>query len=71
MLADRFYGTPGLIAACAARGWDYRLRLKGNLRAFLPGQAGSARVADLAKAQPCLTGVELTTAARVDVGAWS
>lgn len=28
VLADRFYGTPGLVAACAERGWDYRLRLK-------------------------------------------
>ncbi len=65
VLADRFYGTPGLIAACAARGWDYRLRLKGNLRVFLPGQAASARLGDLARQQPYLTGVELTAAARV------
>lgn len=60
VLADRFCGTPGLVAACAARGWDYRLRLKGNLRVFVPGHAGSARIGDLAKAQPYLTGVELT-----------
>lgn len=46
VLADRFYGTPGLVAACAGRGWDYRLRLKGSLRVFVPGQA-SARLADL------------------------
>jgi Transposase DDE domain len=66
VLADRFYGTPGLIAACAARGWDYRLRLKGSLRVFVPGHAASARVGDLAAAQqPYLTGVELTAAARV------
>jgi hypothetical protein len=56
---DRLYGTPGL-AACAARGWDHRLRLRGSLRVFVPGHAASARVADLAKAQPCLTDVELT-----------
>ena len=65
VLADRFYGTPGLVAACAAWRWDYRLRLKGNLHAFVPGQAASARVADLARTQPYLTGVELTAAARV------
>ena len=65
VLADRFYGTPGLIAACAARGWDYRLRLKGNLRVFVPGHAASARVADLTRTQPYLTGVELTAAGRV------
>jgi Transposase DDE domain len=65
VLADRFYGTPGLVAACAARGWDYRLRLKGSLRVFVPGHAASVRVADLAKAQPYLTGVALTAARRV------
>ena len=65
VLADRFHGTPGLVAACAARGWDYRLRLKVSLRVFVPGHAASARVADLAKAQPHLTGVALTAARRV------
>lgn len=29
--ADRFYGTPELIRWCGNHGWDYRLRLKGNL----------------------------------------
>lgn len=33
LLADRFYGTPGMIRWCRERGWDYRLRLKGNLLA--------------------------------------
>jgi len=28
---DRFYGTPDLIKWCQDHGWDYRLRLKGNL----------------------------------------
>jgi hypothetical protein len=65
VLADRFYGTPGLVPACAARGWDHRLRLKGSLRVFIPGHAASARVADLAKAQPYLTDVDLTAARRV------
>jgi hypothetical protein len=31
LLADRFYGTPEMIGWCCERGWDYRLRLKGNL----------------------------------------
>ena len=31
LLADRFYGTPEMIRWCQDRGWDYRLRLKGNL----------------------------------------
>jgi hypothetical protein len=31
LLADRFYGTPEMIRWCRDRGWDYRLRLKGNL----------------------------------------
>jgi hypothetical protein len=35
LLADRFYGTPDMIAWCRDRGWDYRLRLKGNLTARL------------------------------------
>lgn len=31
LCADRFYGTPALIGWCRAAGWDYRIRLKGNL----------------------------------------
>ena len=31
LYADRFYGTPDLIRLCQDHGWDYRLRLKGNL----------------------------------------
>ena len=33
LLADRFYATPAMIRWCRDRGWDYRLRLKGNLLA--------------------------------------
>ena len=40
LLADRFYGTPEMICWCGDRGWDYRLRLKGNLVARL-GTSGS------------------------------
>ncbi len=32
---DRFYGTPDLIRWCQDYGWDYRLRLKGNLQAWI------------------------------------
>jgi hypothetical protein len=31
LMADRFYGTPGLISLCQNKNWDYRIRLKGNL----------------------------------------
>jgi len=31
LMADRFYGTADLISLCQGHGWDYRLRLKGNL----------------------------------------
>lgn len=34
LLGDRFYGQPGLISYCQSHGWDYRLRLKGNLKVF-------------------------------------
>lgn len=59
VLGDRFYGTAEAIAACAARGWDYRLRLKGNLRVFAEG-GSVAPAARLAGTQLYLTGVELT-----------
>lgn len=61
VLADRFYGTADLIAACAARRWDYRLRLKGNLRVCVQGEA-PAPLARVARTRPYLTGVELTAA---------
>lgn len=32
LMADRFYGTPDLIAWCKTKNWDYRIRLKGNLK---------------------------------------
>ena len=34
LLGDRFYGTADLIGWCQEHGWDYRLRLKGNLVVF-------------------------------------
>lgn len=38
LMADRFYGMPDLITFAIAQGWDYRLRLKGNLSGFIDGQ---------------------------------
>ena len=32
--ADRFYGTAALITLCQRFGWQYRIRLKGNLNLF-------------------------------------
>ena len=34
MAADRFYGTAALISLCQRFGWQYRIRLKGNLNLF-------------------------------------
>ena len=34
LLGDRFYGQANLITYCQRHGWDYRLRLKGNLKVF-------------------------------------
>ena len=31
LLADRFYGTSALVSWCKDHGWDYLIRLKGNL----------------------------------------
>ena len=37
LMADRFYGTPALIAFATAQGWGYRLRVRGNLSVFIGG----------------------------------
>ena len=34
LMGDRFYGSPDLIAWCRSVGWDWRLRLKGDLLVF-------------------------------------
>ena len=68
LLGDRFYGTPALITHCQSLGWDYRLRLKGNLRLWIDG-ADAGSVAQLARNTPYLTGVELTARrVRTNVG---
>jgi hypothetical protein len=50
LLADRFFGTPELIAACQKYGFAYRIRLKGNLT--LTQQGGDCRVDDIPKLCP-------------------
>ena len=68
LLGGRFYGTPALIGHCQSRGWNYRLRLKGNLRLWIDG-ADAGPVERLARDAPYLTGVELTTRrVRTNVG---
>ena len=37
LMGDRFYGSPELIRWCASQGWDWRLRLKGDLLVFEDG----------------------------------
>lgn len=37
LMGDRFYGSPDLIAWCAAQGWSWRLRLKRDLLVFEEG----------------------------------
>jgi hypothetical protein len=50
MLADRFFGTPELIAACQKYGFAYRIRLKGNLT--LRHKGGELRVDEIPKLCP-------------------
>jgi hypothetical protein len=37
LMGDRFYGSPDLILLCRSLGWDYRLRLKGDLPVTVGG----------------------------------
>ncbi len=68
LLGDRFYGTPALIGHCQVLGWDYRLRLKGNLHLWIDG-ADAGPVERLARDTPYLTEVELTARrVRTNVG---
>jgi hypothetical protein len=50
LLADRFFGTPELIAACQKYGFAYRIRMKGNL--LLTHKGGEMRVDDIPKLCP-------------------
>jgi len=46
LAADRFYGTSSLICLCQEFGWQYRIRLKGNL--ILRHQGGELQTGELA-----------------------
>jgi len=46
LTADRFYGTSALISLCQSLGWQYRIRLKGNL--ILHHQGGEMQTGELA-----------------------
>jgi Transposase DDE domain len=59
LMADRFYGTPDLIALATAKGWSYRLRLKSNLKIFKAGQSLSL-AEQIANKRFNLPNIELT-----------
>ena len=59
LMGDRFYGSPDLIAWAGAHGWDWRLRLKGDLLVFEDG--GESTIAEcFSRGERMLTGIELT-----------
>lgn len=54
LAADRFYGTAALLSLCQSFGWQYRIRLKGNLHLFhhegwimTPGEAHKLRLKEI------------------------
>ncbi|NVN13233.1 transposase [Nguyenibacter vanlangensis] len=59
LMADRFYGTPDLIAFAIARGWGYRLRVRSNLRVAAGGHKTSL-AEHVTDKRPYLTDVALT-----------
>ena len=59
LLADRFYGTPDLIGFATSQGWNYRLRLKGNLTVFIDGNK-SRLDQHVTRKLPYLQDIELT-----------
>lgn len=50
LLGDRFYGQATLITFCHRCGWDYRLRLRENLKVFQEN-GGETSLADLVPAE--------------------
>jgi len=59
LMADRFYGTPDLIALAIAEGWGYRLRVKSNLRVVAGGHKTSL-AEHVTDKRPYLANVALT-----------
>lgn len=52
LMGDRFYGTVDLIEYCKQKGWDYRLRLKGNLIVYQSQNLIGTKAADLVQNGP-------------------
>ncbi len=50
LAGDRFYGTARLVAWCQEAGWDYRLRMKGNIT--LQHQGGEMMTREIAQLMP-------------------
>jgi hypothetical protein len=67
-MSDRFYGTEDLIEFCQDWGWDYHLRLKGNL--IVIDGADKTTTGDCAKTKDLyLENVQLTARkARTNIG---
>lgn len=59
LMADRFYGTPNLIALATTKSWNYRLRLKSNLKVFKAGRELSL-AEEIANKRYNLANIELT-----------
>lgn len=57
ILADQFFGTPELIAACQCHGWSWCIRLKVNLTLHHDG--GGLSVSDIASLGKVVTGANL------------
>lgn len=63
LAADRFYGTSSLINWCKKQGWQYRIRLKGNLvlqhdcGEITTGQAAEMRLSSIENAALNETGI--------------
>ncbi len=69
LMGDRFYGSPDLIEWCRSAGWDWRLRLKGDLLVF-DSEGGESTVAEcFARGDRCLADIGLTgKRARTNIG---
>ena len=59
LMGDRFYGSPELILLCRRLGWDYRLRLKGDL--IVTAEGGETTTGECAaRGERLLPGIGLT-----------
>ena len=59
LMGDRFHGSPELILLCRRLGWDYRLRLKGDL--LVTAEGGETTTGEgAARGERLLPGIGLT-----------